>query len=125
VLGGVNQGFPLGIAKTNYTLQIESETCVGCGLCQKACNVTALELLDVENGGKKKKMKVLFDNCLGCGACISSCPTNSLSLVAAKRPEIPEKKKDLFKQILKEKKRLTPFVISGIKKKILTALKMR
>ena len=124
LLGGVNQGFPMGIAKTNYTLQINSETCVGCGLCKKACNVTALELLDVENGRKKKQMQVISDNCLGCGACISSCPTNSLSLIPADRPEIPEKKKDLFKQILKEKKRLTPFVISGIKKKIRKTLKM-
>lgn len=124
LLGGVNQGFPMGIAKTNYTLQIDIETCVGCGLCKKACNVTALELLDVENGRKKKQMQVISDNCLGCGACISSCPTNSLSLIPADRPEIPEKKKDLFKQILKEKKRLTPFVVSGIKKKIRKTLKM-
>jgi len=124
LLGGVNQGFPMGVAKTNYTLQINSETCVGCGLCKKACNVTALELLDVENGKKKEQMQVISDNCLGCGACISSCPTKSLSLVPAERPEIPEKKKDLFKQILKEKKRLTPFVISGIKKKIRKTLRM-
>lgn len=124
LLGGVNQGFPMGIAKTNYTLQVNSETCVGCGLCKKACNVIALELLDVENGKKKKQMQVISENCLGCGACINSCPTKSLSLVPAERPEIPERKKDLFKQILKEKKRLTPFVISGIKKKIRKTLKM-
>ena len=125
MLGGVNQGFPMGIAKTNYTLQIDSESCVGCGLCKKACNVTALFLLDVENGRKKKRMQVLSENCLGCGACISSCPTKSLSLIPAIRPAIPEKKKDLFKLILKEKKRLTPYVISGIKKKILKTLTRR
>ncbi len=124
LLGGVNQGFPMGIAKTNYTLQVNSETCVGCGLCKKACNVTALELLDMENGKTKKQIQVISDNCLGCGACISSCPTKSLSLVPAERSEIPERKKDLFKLILKEKKRLTPFVISGIKKKIRKTLKM-
>jgi ferredoxin len=124
LLGGVNQGFPMGIAKTNFTLQVKSETCVGCGLCQKACNVTALQMVDVENGRKKKQMQVLVDNCLGCGACISSCPTKSLSLIPVARPEIPEKKKDLFKQILKEKKRLTPFVLSGITKKIRNTLKL-
>ena len=69
-------------------------------------------------------MQVLPDNCLGCGARINSCPTKSLSLIPVNRPEIPEKKKDLFKQILKEKKRLTPFVISGIKKKIRSTLKL-
>ncbi len=94
----------MGVAKTNYTLQINGETCVGCGLCKKACNVTALELIDVENGSKKRQMQLLSENCLGCGACLSVCPTKSLSLIPAIRPEIPEKKKDLFKQILKEKK---------------------
>lgn len=124
LLGGVNQGFPLGVGKSGYTLAIDSETCLGCGLCKKACNVNALELQETGNSGKKKKMQVLSDNCLGCGACISSCPTNSLSLVLAARPDIPEKKKDLMQQILKEKKRLTPFIIDGIKKKIRRTLRM-
>jgi formate hydrogenlyase subunit 6/NADH:ubiquinone oxidoreductase subunit I len=112
------RGFPHGIAKSNFTLAIDHETCLGCGLCGKACNVRALELIDKENGSRKKRMEVLADHCLGCGACISACPTGSLSLVAAARPPVPEKKKDLFVQILKEKKRLSPFVISGVKKKI-------
>ncbi len=125
LLGGVLQGFPLGVAKTNYTLQVAGETCLGCGLCQKACNVAALETVEVENGKRKKIMQVLGDNCLGCGACISACPSKSLSLVyAAGRPVPPEKKKDLFRQILKEKKKLTPFILDGIKKKIRRSLKM-
>ncbi len=118
LLGGVQQGFPQGVAKTNYTLDINEETCVGCGLCKKACNVIALELLEVEGKKTKKQMRVIEDNCLGCGACVSSCPTNSLTLRKVDRPEIPEKKKDLMKQILKEKKRLTPFVIQTVKTKI-------
>ena len=119
LLGGVQMGFPLGVAKTNYTLQLDTETCLGCGLCQKACNVAALQMIDVENGKRRKRVQVMSDNCLGCGACISACPSQSLSLVhAAGRPIPPEKKKDLFQQILKEKKRLTPFIVSGIKKKI-------
>lgn len=118
LLGGVNRGFPMGVAKTNFTLGINEETCVGCGLCKKACNVTALMLVDRENGTTKRMMTVDPDNCLGCGACISACPTFSLSLVPAMRPEIPEKKKDLFIKILKEKRRLAPFVVSTIKNKI-------
>ncbi len=118
LLGGVMRGFPQGIAKSNYTLAIKAETCNGCGLCQKACNVLALEALTLDNGKKKKRMQVLSDHCLGCGACISACPTGSLSLVPAARPKVPEKKKDLFSQILKEKKRFAPFVISNIRKKV-------
>lgn len=124
LLGGVNQGFPMGIAKTGYTLEIDSESCLGCGLCKKACNVIALELEDVENGKKKALMQVNAENCLGCGACISSCPTESLSLVKVPRPEIPEKKKDLFKKILKEKKRFAPFVVSTVKSRLLRKIGM-
>ncbi len=125
LLGGVQMGYPMGVAKTNYTLQIDSETCLGCGLCQKACNVAALEMVDAENGKRKKHVQIIGDNCLGCGACISACPSHSLSLVhAAGRPVPPEKKKDLFKQILKEKKKLTPFIVDGIKNKIRRTLGM-
>ncbi|MDK9705746.1 MAG: 4Fe-4S dicluster domain-containing protein [Desulforhopalus sp.] len=125
LLGGVQMGYPMGVAKTNYTLQVDVQTCLGCGLCQKACNVKALEIIDGENGKKKKLAQVIGDNCLGCGACISACPNKSLSLVyAAGRPLPPEKKKDLFKQILKEKKRLAPYIVSGIKKALRRTLKM-
>ncbi len=127
LLGGVQMGYPMGVAKTNYTLRIDDTTCLGCGLCQKACNVAALEMIAVDGGGGKgkKSARVIGDSCLGCGACISACPSNSLSLVSvAGRPQPLEKKQDLFKQILKEKKKLTPFVISGIKKKIRHILRM-
>jgi len=125
LLGGVQRGYPMGVAKTNYTLRIDAETCLGCGLCQKACNVAALEMVESENGKRKKTVRIIGDNCLGCGACISVCPSHSLSLVyAAGRPLPPEKKKDLFKQILKEKKKLTPFIIDGIKNKIRRSLGM-
>jgi ferredoxin len=124
LLGGLQQGFPMGVAKTSYTLQIDNESCIGCGLCQKACNVAALETVAAENGKRKKRMTVLEDHCLGCGACIGACPTKSLSLIPASCPPIPEKKKDLFKAILKEKKRLTPFVVHGIKKRIRRTLGM-
>ncbi len=122
LLGGLQQGFPLGVAKTSYTLVIDEATCQGCGLCKKACNVAALEPVASENGERSKCMRVLADHCLGCGACIDACPTKSLKLVPVSRPPIPETKKDLFKAILKEKKRLTPFVLHGIKKKILRTI---
>ena len=122
LLGGVIQGFPMGVAKTNFTLQIDHKSCIGCGLCKKSCNVVALELVDTSNGKSKKRMTVNVDNCLGCGACITACPTQSLSLAPMQHATPPEKKRDLFKQILKEKKRLTPFVVSGVKKKFRRAL---
>jgi ferredoxin len=118
LLGGINRGFPMGVAKTNFSLHIDAKSCIGCGLCQKACNVTALELIDAPEKKKGRRMKVNSAHCLGCGACISVCPTQSLSLIPLQRPQPPKEKRDLFKQILKEKKRLSPFVISGVKKQL-------
>lgn len=124
LLAGVLRGFPGGVAKAGYTLAIDAENCKGCGLCEKACNVEALTRV-VNPGGKPKyKMMVDSERCLGCGACVSACTTDSLSMLQVARPEPPEKKKDLFKQILKDKKRLTPFVIEGVKTTITRKLGM-
>ncbi len=117
LLGGIRQGFINGVAKAAFMVKVDQETCVGCGLCAKACNIAALgtEMID---GNKKSSLTIREDMCLGCGACIGTCPTSSLSLTSVVRPRPPEKKKDLFIKILKEKKRFTPFLISGIRKKI-------
>jgi ferredoxin len=115
LLGGVRQGFPDGVAKAPFTLQIDVQTCVGCGLCWQSCNVGAIEPLPV-NG--EKSAGVAEDRCLGCGACISTCATESLSLVPVSRTLPPERKRDLFSQILKEKKRYTPHLVASLKKAV-------
>jgi ferredoxin len=125
LLGGLQQGFPLGVAKTSYTLRADETTCKGCGLCAKACNVQALALVDGTNGREGKRLAILEDHCLGCGACIGACPSGSLSLVEVSgRPLPPANKKELFKEILKEKGRLLPYVRQEISKRLLRALGM-
>ncbi len=124
LLGGVLRGFPNGVAKAGYTIAIDAENCKGCGLCQKACNAEALTKVENPGGKPKYTMTVDAERCLGCGACVSACKTGSMSMFQVERPEIPEKKKDLFVQILKEKKRLTPFVVQGVKTKIMRKIGM-
>ena len=117
LLGGVRQGFPQGVARTGFTLRVVAEICKGCGLCVKACNVDALQL--VGEAGPGRRVEVLPGHCLGCGACIDACPSNSLSLVAAPgTPVPPADKQALFKQILREKGRLLPFVGHEIGKRL-------
>ncbi len=125
LLGGVMRGFPLGVAKAGYTLEIAEQTCLGCGLCSKACNVEALVMSEHEGSSSKKIARVSEEKCLGCGACISVCKTGSLSLTPRVRPEPPARKRDLFMRILKEKKRLTPFVVEGVKKKAMRVVGLR
>ncbi|NCP01930.1 MAG: 4Fe-4S dicluster domain-containing protein [Deltaproteobacteria bacterium] len=115
LLAGVQVGYHQGIGKTGFRVAVKREKCIGCGLCVRACNVKALKLAAT---GEARTLKIAENICLGCGACISTCPQAALSMVATRAPLIPRQKKELFQQILKEKKRLTPFVIDGVKQKL-------
>lgn len=121
LLGGVKQGFPDGVAKAPFRLKIEEESCIGCGLCWKSCNIGALES-GAENGDKIARVEE--HKCLGCGACISTCPSGSLSLTPVARPLPPDRKRDLFSRILKEKKRYYPYVVETVKKTILRRIRL-
>jgi len=54
------------------TLRLETEACVGCGMCEKICphGVFLLE-------GKKAAICDL-DGCMECGACARNCPTTAI-----------------------------------------------
>ena len=55
-------------------IQINTETCIGCGCCGEVCPAGALEL--------EEKAVVFEDYCTGCGICIEMCPVGALSLPA-------------------------------------------
>lgn len=112
LLAGVHAGYCDGIAKANFTIAVDEELCSNCGLCVTVCNAGALELCET----KRRRLRAREDVCLGCGACINSCRCGALSLIPISRPDPPHRKRDLFVRILKEKKRLQPFIIARIKK---------
>lgn len=124
LLTGLQNGFPQGVAKTDYCLEINNDTCLGCGLCKKACNVSAL-ILQNKPKGEKPKMSVLESHCLGCGACIDACPSHSLSLCKIDHPPPPATRRDLMKTLLKEKRRFLPFLFFSVKKKALRTIGMQ
>ncbi len=121
LMAGIQMGFEDGLAKTPFIASIDSELCDYCGKCVKACNVNCIEI------PKKIKFETKEDRyaevgasvCLGCGACLPVCEQNAISLYAREKHTPPPKsKKDLFINILKEKRRLKPFIISRLKKTI-------
>jgi ferredoxin len=121
LLAGVQMGYHNGVAKTGFRAVIDQERCNACGACFRACNVNAIALPErVPFTQKSDRYGVVAEKiCLGCGACITSCKQGALTMIPANNRELPPlKRKDLYIRILREKKRLTPFVISGVKKSI-------
>ena len=63
-----------------YLLQV-TDTCIGCGICEKVCPSSSIHL---EDG----KAVYLPENCQTCLACVHACPQKAIGLtVPEKNPE--------------------------------------
>ncbi len=74
---------PAGLIASAFIAAFDPETCNGCGVCVKRCQMDALELKD-------DIAALDLTRCIGCGLCVSTCPTKSLTLVRKPESEQPE-----------------------------------
>jgi ferredoxin len=54
-------------------LIIDTDKCIGCGLCKQVCIRDNIEIID-------KKAVDVESNCFDCGQCSTSCPTNAITI---------------------------------------------
>jgi NAD-dependent dihydropyrimidine dehydrogenase PreA subunit len=65
------------IETTGFLPVLNVESCIGCGKCEKVCQVEVIKM----NEKTEQKVPVIDEHlCLGCGLCVRSCPKKSLSL---------------------------------------------
>ncbi|WP_084813692.1 indolepyruvate ferredoxin oxidoreductase subunit alpha [Desulfogranum japonicum] len=57
-----------------YTLQVNRDLCIGCGLCGVVCPYPVFRL-------KRKAAVINVEQCIGCGACTNNCPTSAITVV--------------------------------------------
>lgn len=116
IMAGVQMGYYDGVAKSSFIAVIDPEKCDYCGECFNACNVKAIGR---DKNSLRKVSEINKHICLGCGACLTACQKQAISLVHREKPSIPKRnKRELYKAILIEKRRLTPYIIDMIKRKV-------
>jgi len=67
------------IAVSPLVSQVDTEKCIGCGLCVEVCPFGAIELEEIE--GKGYRAKNISASCKGCGLCASSCPEKAIDML--------------------------------------------
>jgi ferredoxin len=128
LLAGVRMGYPNGVAGTPFLAAVDRDRCNGCGLCLAACNVNAISQKEAEPGKERAGRLAMLDEagCLGCGVCVQDCHRGAITLVERPAHSLPPaKRKDLFSRLLREKGRLTPYLISGARKKLISLLRRK
>ncbi|MRR51300.1 MAG: 4Fe-4S dicluster domain-containing protein [Rhodocyclaceae bacterium] len=75
-------GYPNALLTSNFIAGIQEETCVGCGMCAKACPINAIAMIPLEKPASKKRQDARVDTslCVGCGVCALKCPTKACRL---------------------------------------------
>lgn len=102
---------PRGLQASNYLIEIDAETCKGCGLCVKRCPMKALRLVD-------EISTLTPELCIGCGVCAYKCPTQSLGLVhREKEQDFPLNFRDMAFRMAKERGR-DPFANDRAQRKV-------
>ena len=59
--------------------QIDTEKCIGCGLCSEVCPFGAIAMDEVE--GKGYRARNISASCKGCGLCASTCPQKAIDML--------------------------------------------
>lgn len=91
---------PASQVKSAYFARIDSDGCIGCGVCIERCEINAIRM-------NEDDLAVIdLNRCLGCGLCVTTCPTQAAIL--EKKPESqiyvpPEDHVEMYRRMAKDR----------------------
>lgn len=57
-----------------YQIEVDPESCIGCGECIEACPADVFEIRD------EKSTVINEEGCVGCGSCLEICQEDAITL---------------------------------------------
>lgn len=89
-----------------YTLTLNKEKCVGCGVCMEICPKEAIQVTRTpKQEGEKAKpptVNISKEKCHFCGMCEAICPFGALNIEIDGKSVIPVIKTESFPQLVRE-----------------------
>lgn len=80
-----------------FTVVLDRDACIGCGVCERRCQIEAVYLRD-------DKAMVEEKRCIGCGLCVTTCPSGALTLRRKPEPLQPDIPKDQVQAAIRRAK---------------------
>lgn len=91
---------PVDFWTSSFRAEIDPESCTGCGICVKRCQVDAVSLR-----GSPDVAVISGNRCIGCGLCVPACPAGAVRLVPGGEEKMPpEDTEDLYETIMSNRR---------------------
>jgi len=102
ILTSINETGKYATQPSNFTPELKTEACTGCGTCAELCHINAINMQSDKSGSEVPVVNK--EVCIGCGVCTSACPSGSLTMSRRLNLHVPPNNaKEKFLRITKEK----------------------